>query len=452
MNKRKLILLFFVCILFVQTKSQAQDSNTIDEIVSIVGDQIILKSDIESQLLDLTFPDSKSAWLAKCEVFKSTLYQKLLLNQALIDSLEISDETIDGDINRRLAYFISQIGSKEALEDYYGKTIGEIKDEMKAPIKEMKLAEMMKNQVVGDVRVTPKGVKEFFHNLPKDSLPFYNTEVEVSQIVIYPKPTDVAIEKAKKKITELRKRIVDGDKFENLAILYSEDDGSATEGGDLGMRSKSEFVPEFSAAAMRLTEGTLSSVIETEFGFHILELLDRKGERIHVRHILIKAKINSESIKNAKKELLEIKDKIKNDTFTFYDCAYLYSDDEATKNNGGGILDEESGATKIAVNKIDASLFYIIDTMQVGSISDPLPMMTIQGRKAYRIISLKSKTPPHKANLIDDYPKIQTLAENSIHQKTLEKWLKESYQNTYITIKEPLSRCEFLKEYEKKKE
>lgn len=431
--------------------SISQDSLIIDEIIVIVGDQIVLKSDVERQKAELRFTDSRSRHEATCELLKQNIYQKLLLNQAYIDSIEVTSEQVNDQIDRRLEFFVKQIGSKEALEKYYEKTIPEIKDEMKDPIKEMLLIGKMKDEVMSGFQISPRDVRKFFNSLPPDSLPYYNTEVELAQILIYPEPNDEEILKAKQKIEELRNRIVNGEKLENLAILYSEDGGSSNEGGDLGMRAKSEFVTEFSAAAMKLKKDSISKIIETKYGYHILQLVDRKGERIHVKHILIQPKITYKSRDKTKNILLDIIYKIKYDTLTFVKAALIYSEDENTRNNGGLIFDAETGSSKIPVDKIDASLFFIMDTMEVGQISSPTRTISIDGREAYRILFLKSKTKPHKANLKEDYPKIMELAESHKRIEILQKWVDETIKETFITIHQPYDNCDELKQFIKRK-
>jgi peptidyl-prolyl cis-trans isomerase SurA len=421
--KRTTLSLTFLAIVTLVT---AQPNKVVlDEIVAVVGDQIVLKSEIETQLAEYTFPDEKSKWAGQCEVVKSTIFQRLLLNQAYIDSLKVSDDEINSEVNRRIDYFVSQIGSRDALEKYYEKSIAEIKDEMRDPIKEMILVRQMKNEVVGGYTVTPADVRRFFNEIPKDSLPYFNTQVEVAQIVKFAKATDEEHEKAKQKLLEYRDRILSGTKFETLAILYSDDNGTAIKGGDLGMRSKFEYVPEFSAAAIKLKKDSISGIVKTKYGYHLIKMIDRKGEKIHVKHILIKPKVTSESKLNVQKELNKIAEEIEKDTLTFASAAFKFSEDEQSKNNGGMLVDQNTGSTKISTDQMDASLFFVIDTMEVGSITGPLPLTYPDGRIAYRLIYFKSKTPPHKANLKDDYPEIKEMADNYKQQELLMDWIEE---------------------------
>ena len=448
-KRTTLVLTLFLTAFIIQAQPQKV---VLDEVVAVVGDQIVLKSDIESQMSGFNFPTDRAKWEGQCEILKSSIYQRLLLNQSYIDSLKVGPDEINSEINRRMEYFISQIGSPEALEKYYEKSIAEIKDEMRDPIKEMILIRRMKDEVIGNYSISPAEVKKFFNNIPKDSLPYFNTQVEVAQLLMFAKPTEEEHAKAKAKVQEYRDRIINGTKFETMAILYSEDDGTAVKGGDLGMRSKFEYVPEFSAAAMKLKKDSISGIVKTKYGYHLLKMVDRKGEKIHVKHILIKPKVTVDAKLDIQKKLNEIAAQIGKDTFTFASAAFKYSEDEQTKNNGGLLVDANNGSSKIPIDQIDASLFFVIDTMEVGNMAGPLVTTYPDGRIAYRLILFKSKTAPHLANLKDDYPEIKELADNNKKQEILMVWIEKKMKETYITIHEPYNACEPLKDYVDKSE
>ena len=439
--KKTKIFIFIILATAFSVFGQEKEYQVIDEVIAVIGDQIVTKSEIETQMLEYKFPDAESKKLATCEVAKQTIYQKLLLNQAYIDSIEVSDDEIDDEIERRLEYFIMQIGSKEKLEEYYDKSVAEIKEEMWEPIKEQKMVQGMKAEILKNIQVSPKEVKKFFNDIPNDSLPYYNTEVEVAQIVIFPEPVKEEKENARKKLLELRKRVLNGEDFGSLAVLYSEDEGSALNGGCLGMRSKREFVPEFSAAAMKLPKDSISGIVETQYGFHLLKLKERKGEMIDVCHILIKPKVTYQSKQDAQEKLNKIRKDILMDTMSFEEATFKFSEDESTKNSGGNILDPESSGIKLSVDKLEPSLFFVVDTMKVGTLSKAIPVNFQDGRTGYRIVFLKSKTPPHVANLKDDYPKIKEMAETYKKALKLQEWVDGAMKRTYITIKEPYSNC-----------
>lgn len=423
----------------------------VDRIIAIVGDQIVLQSELEKQVLDLTFPDTLSRWEGRCEMLKNSIYQKLILNQGYLDSLKVTDEQVENEINRRMDYFVSQIGSKEKLEAYYGKTVTEIKDEMHDPIKEMILAQEMKDKIISKVKISPTEVYDFFKGIPVDSLPYYNTEVELAQLLLYVKPADVDDKKAKDKLLSLRKRIMDGEKFESLAILYSDDPGSSSKGGDLGLVNKADLVPEFSAVAFKLKKDSISDIVKTQYGYHIIKMIDRKGDKIRVKHILITPGISIEARNNTLNALNKIRKKIISDSISFTEAALVYSQDENTKNNGGILTENNSGSTRIPSDKLDPSLFFVIDTMKIGSISPAVKITFPDGRLGYRLVYLKSKLPPHKANMTDDFPKIKELAENSKQSEIIQKWIDEKIKNTYITVNEPYNNCNDLKNLNSKK-
>jgi peptidyl-prolyl cis-trans isomerase SurA len=451
MNKLKYVLFLILMVSGFRSLSQEQDFVILDKIIAIVGDEVVLRSDIDRQIADYSFTDSLSKELARCEILKQNIYQKLLLNQARIDSLKVTEDMINGELNRRLRYFVSQIGSEDALEKYYGKTIAEIKDEMREPIREVLLVEQMKDQILGSFEISPREVRIFFNNIPADSLPFYNSEVEYGRIVLYPKANKEEENAAKEKARYLRERISNGERFENLAILYSEDESSATKGGDLQMQNKNVFVPEFAAMAMNLKADSVSMPFKTRYGYHIVKLVARKGELIHVKHILIIPKITGEARVKTKNKLLDIRTKILSDSISFEDAAAYYSEDENSKNNGGVFLDRESGSSRIPLDKIEASIFFIIDSMKTGDISLPVKKISMDRRESYEIIKLISKTEPHKANLRDDFPKIKSMAEEARHQEILGKWADKTIKETYITIYPPYDSCYeregFIKKY-----
>jgi len=443
--KSRIIYILFIAGLWIQ--GHAQKAVVIDKVVAIVGTQVVTQSDIENQSKEFKFPDEKSLFLGTCELVQSAVFQRLLLNQAYIDSIDIKDEEIANEINKRLEYFIAQLGSKEALEKYYEKSIAEIKEEMKEPIREMKMVQQIRSQITGDVSVSPSEVKEFFNRIPEDSLPYYNTQLEISQIVLFAKPSAEEEEKAKNKINEIKQRILKGDKFSTMAILYSEDPGTATKGGDLGMRSRFEYVPEFSAAAMKLKKDSISEIIKTQYGYHIIKMIDRKGEMLHVAHILIKPKVTIDAKIVVQDKIMDILQLIKSDSMNFESAAFKFSEDELTKNNGGRMVDVNTGSTKIDVKEIEAAIYFIVDTMKVGQIAGPISYYYPDGRQAYRIILLKSKTPPHKANLNDDYPVISEMAKAKKEQELLIKWIGKKMKETYFKVNEPYDKCEGLQPY-----
>lgn len=437
----------FLLLTFSLLNVYPQNGIVLDNIIAIIGNQLVTKSDIDIQIKEYNFPDDRSLFEGTCELIKAAVFQRLLLNQAYLDSLKVQDNEISNEIDKRLQYFINQLGSTEALEKFYEKTIPEIKEEMREPIKEMKLVQMMRQKIVGDVFVSPSEVRKFFQEIPEDSLPYYNTQYELAQIVFYAKATEEEHQKARAKLEEIRSRILKGDQFSTLAILYSEDPGTAIKGGDLGMRSRFEYVPEFAAAAMKLKKDSISDIIKTQYGYHIIKMIERKGEMIHVAHILIIPKVTMEARLQTQQKAMEVLELIRKDSIGFEAAAFKYSEDENTKNNGGRLIDINSGSTRLSSNQMEASLFFVVDTMKTGSIAGPISYFSSDGKQGYRLIWLKSKIPPHKANLDDDYPIISSMAKEMKEQELLLKWINKKMKETYFKLNAPYDQCETLKEF-----
>lgn len=445
MIKKTLITILFmahVCFIFGQDNKQVAD-----KIIAIVGNEIILESDLAKKMQNFT-TDTIPESTMRCRVLSSSIEKKLLLTKAREDSVRVKNQRIENELNRRMQFFINKVGSKSKLEEYYDKSIPEIKEQMRQPTRELLLTEKMKNQVLADVEVTPKEVRQYFENLPEDSIPDFNTQVKLGHIVRTPKPTEKAKRKAKKDLRELRDRIVnDGESFDNLAILYSDDESTATSGGDMGMRNKETLNDKLAARAINLPRDTVSGVIKTEKGYHIVKLLDRKGDKIHLKHILKKPQITPQSRSNAGKFLDSVRNLILNDTLTFEQAAFKFSEDDKTKRNGGLILNKRTGSNKLPVEQLNSEMFFNIDTMEVGTISNPVPINYQGTQNAYRIVYLKDKTEPHKANLQQDYPRIRRMAEQKAKQEALKGWYREYSRQTYIKLKADNMNCKALSPY-----
>ncbi|RYD75497.1 MAG: peptidylprolyl isomerase, partial [Sphingobacteriales bacterium] len=421
----------------------------IDEVVAVVGSEYVLRSELEVQMMQVKEANPDKGNEAGCWFLDQYLQKKLLLHRAKTDSLKITNEQIESELDRRIQYFVSQLGSEEALEEYYKKSIVEMKNDFREQIKEQLLIEQQQQKIVGNVDVTPKDIKEFYDKIPADSLPYYSAEMEIGEIVMLPKVSKQERQQTIERLREIRKEILAGANFSTKAIRYSEDKGSAINGGCLGMQRADMYVPEFSAAALSLKKDSISEVIETKYGFHIIKLISRKGDMVDVCHILIKPQVNDAAYLTAKKELDSIRTAILKDTLTFETAAYKYSVDEETKNRGGIITDPKTNASRIPVEELDQSIFFAVDKLKVGEISEPLPFKTRDGSDAYRLLYLKSKTLPHKANLKDDYPKIKVIVTEYKKAVTLDNWVKKDIPKTYIHINDEFSNCPALKHWEK---
>lgn len=425
----------------------AQDGTVIDKVVGIVGEEIILKSEVESQFVQYIQSGAPTTAETRCQLFEDILYQKLLLHQSKLDSLVVGEDQIESEMQRRLAYFISQIGSEKKLEEFYDKSILEIKAEFHDVIRDQILVQMMEQQIMDGIELTPSEVKTYFESIPKDSLPYINSEVEIAQIVIKPKISDREKQIAKIKIDGIRKDIINGADFGVKATLYSADPGSAAQSGSLGFMALNNFVKEFADAARRLEIGELSEVIETEYGYHIMEVIERRGEEYNIRHILISPKVNPLDLVKAKNELDSITDLIGEvDTMTFGIAAMLFSDDEETKQNGGKLTNYMTGTSKFdmaQLGQMDPTLSFTIDKLEEGVISKPIATQLPDGSQAYRLVQIVSRTEPHLINLRDDYQRVQEAAKVQKQTEKLSNWITKRAAKTYVKVDEGFADCMF---------
>jgi peptidyl-prolyl cis-trans isomerase SurA len=429
--------------------SFAQSNNIVDKVMGVVGNNIILRSDIEKQYSQLVAQGESPPEDGKCLIFDQILLQKLMINQAAIDSTIVTDSQVDNEMDKRMRYYIKQIGSEEKLEEYFHTTIVQLKAEMRTMIKDQMTVQMMQGKITKEVTATPNDVRVYFENYPKDSIPLIDAEVEVGQIVKKPPVSDAEKKAVKAQLEEYRQKIVEGADFAVYAALYSQDPTTAKRGGELGLFDRGQMVPEFEAAAFNLKEGEVSPVIETKFGYHILQLIERRGNQIDVRHILLIPKVSDNDLTKSMLQLDSIRNKILLGTMTFEDAAERFSEDEETKNNGGLLINPETGTSKLSPDKMDKLLFFQVDTMKLNTVSEPLMMTTPENKTAYRLVIVKSRTKPHKANLKDDYQKIQEVVLQDKQNKALNDWVEKKRKSTYIQINDNMNNCEVLKHWTK---
>ncbi len=436
---KKFLLFFLLAITGLNLKAQI-----IDEIVAVVADKIILRSDIEIAFEQASKELGINHDSIKCQILEQKLIENLLIIKAQVDSLPVSEERVDAELDERIRYFAQQYGGEKALEEIYGKSINEIKATNRERIRNNQLASAMMSKIVKDVKVTPTDIKNFYNEIPVDSLPYYSAEVELAQIVFEPKISKESKAAALEKITELRRRIIeDGDKFSTLALIYSDDKGSAVKGGELGYFGRGMMVPEFEGAAFRLKPDSISKVIETKYGYHIIQVIQRKGDEVNARHILIMPKIYASDMELARQKLDSIIQLVKMDSMKFEDAARKFSSDEVTKSSGGFIGSGGLGNTHIPVDELSKELNINVQTMEVGDISEP-ELVTLPGpdqKKVWRVFYLKSETPPHRANLKDDYQKLQALAFEKKQQQTKLKWMERYRKQFYIQVNGTYATC-----------
>lgn len=437
---KKLIIFISLILFFITTFSQ---NKSIDEIVAIVGEKIILKSDVETLRLQYKSRGDIYSGDLECKSFEELLYQSLLVNQAKVDSIEVTENQVLSELERRLAYFEEQMSIPE-MEEYFNKPISEIRSYFKDIIEDQLLAQQMESSITADISVRPEEVKKFFKGIPVDSLPLVESEINISQIVIHPKIKDEQIVKIKETLQGYIERVNEGEDFAFLASLYSDDLESAKNDGELGWVKRGDLVREFAEAAFELDEeGEISDIVETEYGYHIIQFIERKGERIRIRHILkIPKPLRSEKLKT-KAKLDSIADLIRSGTISFETAAMEYSTDEESNKNGGIVINPYTGTSGFQSSQLDPATNYILKQMNTGEISEPFESYNMKGKQEMKIIKLTEKTEPHIADLKTDYQLISDLAKEKKKDDVISDWIEEKQRTTYFKIDEEFMNCDF---------
>lgn len=435
---------FLICFfIFVMTgKVAGQDKVIIDKVVAVIGNSAILKSDIIEQKRMLDAQGVDLGRNPECVLLDDIMFQKLLYNQAIVDSIEVHEAQVEQEIERRLRFFIQQIGSRERLEEYYGKSIDELRDEFRDPIREQLISRMMESQITRNVSVTPSEVRSFFESLSEDEIPMVESEMAMSKILFEPVIQDFEIQAVKDRLEGFRQRILAGDSFNTLAILYSDDAGSARRGGELGFYGRGDLHPEFEAVAFSLRPGEVSEIVETRSGFHVIQLIERRGEQINVRHILLQPKASPEVEQETRSKLDSLRRVIMRGDLSFADAAREYSD-HPSRRSGGTMVNPFTGTTRFRSDEIEPNLFFVIDRLEVGEISRPIQTMTDDGNMAYKIVWLRDRIEPHRANLKQDYDFIQNLALQEKKEKAILRWVIRRLEHTYVHVHEDYAECEF---------
>lgn len=442
--KKYISLFLFLVIALANKEARSQE---IDKVVAVVGSNVILKSEIENQYAQYLAQGNPADKDIKCYFLQQLLTQKLLSQQAVIDSIEVTEDEIDDNINNRLRYMSNRAGGQERLEQFLNRSLLQYKEEMRPDIREQLIANKMQRKITENIDVTPFEIKRFFENIPKDSLPNFNTEVEVGEIVFYPKLSEKEKKPIYDRLEGIRKEILEGKDFGTMARLYSQDPGSAAEGGEYPFSDRNTWVKEFTKTAFKLKPGEISNVFETEFGYHILQVLERRGEQVRVRHILRTFSPTPESLEKTKRLADSVYKLVETGKLDFFTAANHFSDDEQTKYNGGMLLNSEnvqSRTTFIPVDQLDASIFSSIDTLEVGKFSRPNQFTGADGKTGYRFVYLKSRIPPHKANLEQDYAKLKDAALEDKTNRVISEWFEARRKTTYIKIDDDYKSCEGL--------
>ena len=442
--KRNLILIALI-LLSLPMIAQNRQPQVVDKVVAVVGKNIILQSDIENQYIQYRMQGMAEGTgkEIRARILEELLLQKLMLNQAEMDSITVTDEQVEAELNRKIQYAVSRFGSQEKLEAQFGKTMSEIKDEVRQASKDQMLQEQVQAKIMENVMVTPQEVKDFYLDIPKDSLPMVSPQYEIVQIVKRPPVSIDEKLQVKDRLYQIRKRILEGESsFATMAVLYSEDPGSARQGGELGFAGKGVYATEFENVAFNLRDGEISDVVETQFGFHIIQLIERRGETINCRHILLTAKVPVEALEKAQNQLDSVAQLIRNGDMTFEEACKKYSDEDS-KNNGGYISNAGTGGNWLSLQDLQEleqsypeykNLAFTISRLEVGEVSDPVPMTTNENNDAFRLVMVKRKTEAHQANLKEDYSLIQNWALGQKRQQAIGKWVANKAAKAYIHL------------------
>lgn len=442
---KKLIGLFILTgSVILSNPVQAQDK-VVDQIVAVVGKNIILKSDIEEMYQQQQAQGITSDGDMKCEILENLLVEKLLLAEAENDTtITVSDSQLNQQLAQRIQYFISHLGSEKEVEAYFKKSITDLKADMEDVIRNQQMTQQMQQKILDKVTVTPAEVRYNFKNLPPAEIPQIDTQIEYAQIVVQPTVNLEEEDRIKATLRDLKRRIESGESgFAPMAVLYSEDPGSARNGGDLDYMGRGNLDPAYAAAAFNLKGDKISNVVKSEFGYHIIQVVDRKGELLKTRHILIKPKVSPEAMKKAFGQIDSIADFIRKGTFSFEDAAMRYSYDKNSRNNGGVVISPESGEAKWKLNELDPDVSKIITNMNINEISKPFQTIDEKQKPVYKIVKLLKKTNAHKANMRDDYVELSNMYMATKKEKTLDSWIREKQTGTYVHIDDSYINCNF---------
>jgi len=449
--KKILFALLLLCSAAAGARAQ---SALIDEIVAVVGSEIILRSEVESQAEQMVMNGAATRGeFTICRVLEDMIFQKMMLEQARFDSLAVSEEQVEGELERRMNYFVQQFGGKDKMESYLGKTVDQLKDEFRPSVKDQLLIQQMQGNITGKAKVTPSEVKDYFNAIPRDSLPYIPSEVQIGQIVIEPPIREEEKQRIVKELTSIRDQILGGSKFSLKARIYSEDPGSADNGGELGFMRREDLVPEFSSVAFGLKDPSeVSPIVESEYGFHIIQLIERRGEYANFRHILMRPKVYSQDVYRSEARLDSIVTELRSGRLQFARAVELYSQDVDTKNSGGILVNPYNGGTRFSMDElaeIDVNTFREVEKLKVGQFSEPHLFEKPGGKKTVRILYVISRTEPHVADLSTDYPKIQQQALSEKQNNFLLKWVEDAKDDFYIRIEPGYQDCDFKVNWER---
>jgi peptidyl-prolyl cis-trans isomerase SurA len=433
----------FLSLLLLLSIQPAFNQHTIDQVLGVVGSEKVLLSDIEQEHLRLKMQGIETPGDVKCSVFEDLLIHKLLIHQAAIDSIEVGNSMVESELERRLRYFVNQVGSEAELEKYFNKSIFQIKNDLRKSIKESLIAQQMQESIVSSVSVTPSEVKKLFRDIPTDSLPTIPEQYEVRQIVLYPPASGDAKLAVREQLLDLRERILKGERFSTLAVAYSEDRASASRGGELGFRSRDELVKSFADVAFNLRDGQVSQIVESEYGFHLIQMIERRNDQVNVRHILMKPTYTPSQLAESTNKLDSIVNLINADSLTFMQAAQKFSEDDKTRLSGGLMINPRTNTSLFEKEHLAPADFYVIRNLKVDEISAPFESRDEHANVVNKVVTITRIIPQHKANIEQDYATIQQMATMQKKQEVFTEWVQKKISSTFIRIDPSFQNCPF---------
>lgn len=435
--------------LLVPVFLQGQPQGTlIDRVVAVVGREAVLQSDLIARIDQARSSGVTVDGAFECSELEDLLYEKLLIEQGRLDSVVVDEAQVTAELERRIRYFAQQIGGEKKLEEFYGKSIAEIKSDFRDQVHDQLLVQNMQQQVTGDIRVTPRDVQRFFQQIPPDSIPFINAEVEYAQLLRIPDPSPEEDRRVRRKMEEYREAVLNEEKdFCTVAILYSEDPGSAKDCGELGLVPTGIMVPEFDAVALSLKEGEVSQVFKTQFGYHFMQLIERRGEQYNARHVLMRPQVSNSDLQREQAMLDSLLNLVREKGRDFATLAGKYTDDEESKGTNGLMIEPNSNTPRWDMSSLDQQTFFVLDKLKPGEVGEPQLVVLPDGTKAYRLLQLIARTEPHKANLRDDYRLLQQAAEGKKRAEAIDAWVRQRIKGTYIRIAPEYAGCTFSHEW-----
>lgn len=449
MEKQNVVKVFLSMLLCAFGLCAGAQDNVIDEVVWVVGDEAILKSDVENERLNAQYENRRFSGDPYCVIPEELAVQKLFLHQAELDSVIVGDQEVLQQVETRLSWLQDQIGSREKMEEYYNMTYTQIREMVRDNVRDGETVRSMQRKIIGDIKLTPAEVRNYFSRLPQDSIPFVPTQVEVQIITQEPKISDEEIERVKKQLREFTDRINKGEtSFSTLARFYSEDPGSARKGGEYGFTGRGQLTPEFANVVFNLTDPKkISKVFETEYGYHIAQLIERRGDRVSYRHILIKPKVDEKDIEVALNRLDSIANDIRKGKFSFDDGATWISQDKDTRNNHGLLANPENSTSRFEMDAlaglVSQELAKVVADMEIGEVSKPFTMINSKGKEVCAIVKLKNRIDGHKATITEDYQRLKSIVTEKRGEEKLQKWILEKQKGIYVRISPNWRQCEF---------